>query len=154
MAQITDLQWGAFKSIINKFDDNVNKEILEWGTRSFEKDEFGEENPQTISWVNLEALLGFNTFRTWPMTDHRMEGELDNQNMVAYINKDWLNTQGYLTIDGYFNFNPAQDVFKHRGIIYKCDGDTLVSQTKDDSLFIMLVLVRQVLASGENKYEQ
>lgn len=151
---VTDGQWEVYKNLINGVASSFNKEVVEWGRAEFKKDPYGESTEQGFTFVNLEALLGFNTFRTWPITDHTEAGELDNQNMFMMLNRKYLSDNGWLTPQGYFNFDPASDIFKHRGIQYKSDGDTLASQAKDDPLHLYLILVRQEINTGTDQYDQ
>lgn len=154
MAKVTDSQWAVYRNIINGIAESFNKEVIRWGTRPFKKSMFGESVENTYNYTDLECLIGFNTFRTWPITNHTESGELDNQNMLVLLNKQYLSDNGWLTTDGYFHFDPAMDEFIHRGIRYKCDGDTFASQAKDDPLHIYLILVRQEIETGGQRDEQ
>lgn len=148
-------QWNVFKNIINNAHNSFNKETLIWRRASFQKSLYGEsiQNPSSQD-VELETLIGFNTFRTWPITEHTDAGELDNQNMYAMLNREYLSGLGYLTTSGNFDFKPAEDLFLHRGTIYKADGDTLAAQAMNDPLFVYLILVRQEITTGTDRAEQ
>lgn len=152
--KITNKQWQVYKNLINGAHDSFDGEILRWGRRSFNKSAFGESSTDDYVYTELRCLIGFNTFRTWPITGHTESGELDNQNMLVMINRKYLEDLGLLTPQGYFDFNPAEDVFKHRGILYKADGDTLAAQAQDDPLHVLLILARQVIPSGTERDDQ
>lgn len=153
---ITPNRWSRYKSLVNRIRDSFNKDILVWRKVSaatipqyFEDDLF-----DSYTDINLEVLFGYNYFRTWPVTKDTIQGAQDEQNMVVHINKDYLKGLGYLTADGYFQFNPEDDTFFHRGIIYKAFGDTFHSQASDDPLFIQLILKRDVIATGTDRHSQ
>lgn len=152
--QITDGQYAAYAKIINNFSANANKEIVRWGKREWMEDEFGENNANPLVYTDLEALIQFNTFRTWPMTKHTVAGELDEQNLLLYLNREYLSENGWLTPEGYFHFDPAKDEFIHRGLRYKAEGDTLASQAQDNPLFVLIVLARQETKTGTDRDAQ
>jgi hypothetical protein len=146
--EISNSTWGVYKNLIDSFANSVNKEEVEWLTKSFKKGRYGEGNSNGYSTVTIEALIQFNVFRTWPITKHSPVGESDHQNMALILNREYLSTNGWLTADGQFNFKPEEDLFKHRGITYKCEGTTLSSQAKNDPLHVWVILLRQDQDSG------
>jgi|SRR5690606_4571986 len=154
MARITNASWNRYKRIINTFSENVNKEVVQWHRAVWAKSEFGEESILPPIIIELEALIGFNTFRNWPITNHRTEGAVDNQNMVLWLNREYLSLNDWLTPEGYFNFDSEKDLFIHRGITYKAEGDTFSDQAKDDPLHLLIILARQEISSGTHQYEQ
>jgi len=155
MTLIGNSIWNRYKKIIDDVHEDFNQDIITWKrnlptTVNF----FNEQENQEYTSIDLRVLVGYNYFRTWPITRHNEQGESDNQNMIIMINRSYLSRLGYLTEKGYFDFKPDKDYFFHRGIKYKSEGDTLLSQAKDTPLFIQLVLRREELLSGEDQFKQ
>lgn len=146
--EVTNNQWAMYKNLIDNVAGSFNQDTLQWGTLEFAKDLYGEHVERAHQFTTLEVLIGYNTFRTWPITKHTDAGELDDQNMMVMLNRQYLFNNGWLTPEGYFNFSPSEDIFVHKGITYKADGDTLSSQAGADPLHIHLVLVRQEKITG------
>ncbi len=154
MAYISDADWAKYREIINSVHDDFNQDNLTWRrANSTQVALFNEQAENNYTDIVLKALVGYNFFRTWPMTRHSESGELDNQNMVVYLNRDYLSKLGYLTPEGHFNYRPDKDTFIHRGIEYKCEGDTLLAQAKDTPLLIMLILRREELKTGDTPFQ-
>jgi len=153
---ITPTQFNRYKNLINKVDESFNKDTLVWRRASAATiPEFFEDNlNDTYTDINLDVLVGYNYFRTWPVTKDTLEGANDEQNMVIHINRDYLTKLGYTTPQGYFNFKPEDDIFIHRGIKYRSFGDTFHSQAGDEPLFIQLVLKRDIVPTGTDRYGQ
>lgn len=149
---ISPAKWAQYKAIVNNAANSFNQSVLIW-VRGVDKIEaFREEEHESGNRVNLKVLIGFNSFRTWPITMQSQSGELDNQNMLVYINKQYLRDLGYLTSTNYFNFSPDIDYFIYQGIRYKCEGDTPVSQASDDELHVTLILHREEVLTGNGRF--
>jgi hypothetical protein len=95
--------------------------------------------------TQLKCLVGYNSFRTWPITKQSPEGELDAQNLVVYLNVNYLEDLGYTNSESYFVFNPATDRFIIRGMRYKCEGHTHISQLGDKPVWMLLTMQRDDL---------
>ena len=153
---INSVQMNRYKNLINKIDGSFNKDIITWRRTNIATiPEFFEDNLRN-SYVDIElqVLIGYNYFRTWPITKDTLEGAHDEQNMVAQFNLEYLKTLGYTTADGYFNFEPEDDRFFHRGIKYKAFGDTFTSQAGDEPLMFQIVLRRDIIATGTDRTTQ
>ena len=61
---------------------------------------------------------------------------------TIYISKSQIEAKGYLTEDGYWQFNWSEDRFIINGICYKPSGDTQVAQAKDEALVFLVILRR------------
>lgn len=148
--------WGKFKAIIDRFHSVVNQDNLIWLRHTPQVTLFNEEESSLApTSITLKVLIGYNFFRTWPITRHSESGELDNQNMVVLINREYLRSLGYLTPQGYFNFRPDKDYFLHDGIKYKSEGDTYLSQAGETTkLFIQLILKREEVDTGVQPFYQ
>lgn len=133
--------WAKFKAVMRNAHDTFNQDIITWrrwveGTTQL----YNEEPSGTFVEINLKVLMFYNTFRTWPITQKEVSGEIDNQNTVVMINREYLGELGYLTAEGQMDYQPDKDYFYHRGKVYKPEGDTLVSQAHNDPLHIYLIL--------------
>lgn len=136
--------WARFKAVIKDAHDTWNKAQITW--QRFAPTTvplYNEGQNEAYTNITLLALVGFNEFRTWPITDKKNSGELDNQNMIMLLNREYLGEQGLLNADGYFEFNSGKDYFIHMGIKYKAEGDTGLSQDQADPLLIQIVLRRE-----------
>jgi hypothetical protein len=149
---ISSQKWAQYKSIVNNFAKTANKAILIWVRGIDRVEQFREEEHESGDRVNLDCLIGYNSFRTWPITKQDQSGELDNQNMLVFLNKQYLRDLGYLTANNYFNFKPDKDYFIYQGIKYKCEGDTAVSHAHDDDLHITLILHREETLTGDDRF--
>jgi hypothetical protein len=144
-----------FKSVMRDAHDTFNKAVLVWKRSApTTVSLYNEQEPVVYTDIDLNVLVGYNSFRTWPIVQQTNAGELDNQNMVVYINREYLGELGYLTSEGYFDFRPDQDVFIHMGIRYKCEGDTGLSQNQDLPLLVMLILRREETLEGTQRTNQ
>jgi len=151
---LTPLQWQSYRNVINQAAEGFNNDVLIWRrqTRSFQRN--GEDDatvPAHID-INLDCLIAYNVFRTWPMSDETISGMLDKENIVAILNKDYLRGLGYLNSTGFFDMDPGQDKFFHRGMEYRSAGETEVAQAGDDPLMFYIVLAREESATGSKKY--
>ena len=153
---ISAAKWAEYKTLINSIGDDFNKDTLIWQrAQSASIPEYFEDNlHDSVVDINLEVLVAYNYFRTWPMTKDTIQGSTDEQNMVVHINRNYLLGLGYLTAGGYFDFNPEDDSFIHRGLRYRAFGDTFHSQAGDEPMFIQLVLKRHIIATGTDRYGQ
>lgn len=140
---ITDAEWQKYRDIINGIHDDFNQDTIVWRRYTKSIPRYFEEAKVFSEDVLLECLIQYNYFRTWPLTKFTLEGEIDQQNMLVYLNIQYLQNNGYINAQGYFDFNADKDRFIHNGYEYKCEGDTPVAQAKDIPLLIQLVLKRK-----------
>lgn len=152
---VGNASWAAYKKVMRDAHDTFNQASITWKRESNSNiTEYAEEESTVFTDIELKVLVGFNNFRTWPITQNTNTGNLDNQNMIILVNKQYLGELGYLTDKGYFNFNPNTDYFIHMGIRYKAEGDTAMSQAYDDPLFMQIILRREETKEGTNKLNQ
>lgn len=151
---LTPTQWQAYKNVVNDAAASFNQEIVVWSrfTRAFQRD--GEDNKanETFTDINLDCLIAYNVFRTWPMTDETVSGGLDQENIVMMLNKQYLDDLGYLNSDGFFDMDPGKDEFTHMGLKYRSAGETPVSQADDGPLHFYIILKRVETPTGTSKY--
>jgi hypothetical protein len=154
MVGISPAMWQVYKNIINKAHDIFNKDIVTWRRLTTGLQPFGEDDVSNDSFedIDLEVLITYNIFRTWPITQNTPEGILDRENIVLMFTKKYLLDLGYLNADGYFAFNPGRDTFIHHGQEYRAMGETPISQAYDDALHIYIILIRQKTPTGNSKY--
>jgi hypothetical protein len=154
MGNIGKARWNKYKNLINKIHKEFNQDTLTWRKHTPQGvTQFNEGIENNYEDFELKILIGYNSYRTWPITKHNQDtGEIDNQNLVVYINVSYLKELGYTDQHGYFQFNPANDKFIHRGIIYKGEGDTFLSQASDEPLLFILVLRREEEITGKSRF--
>lgn len=155
MGNIGTLKWNSYKKIINSIRDDFNKETVIWLSHApTVVSEFNEEKEETYTLIPLDCLVGYNYFRTWPITKHKESGNLDDQNLVILLNVDYLVGLGHTTPDRYFDFQPEKDLFKLKGIIYRGEGDTHLAQASDEPLLQQIILTREETNTGDIKFEK
>lgn len=150
---VSDALWAKYTALMRDAHDTFNGATVTWirGDRRIEH--FNEQEHDSGDSMELQVLIGYNTFRTWPITLKDQQGEVDNQNMLLYINRQYLQELDLLTPRGYFKFNPDLDYFIHMGIKYKSDGDTAAAQAYNDPLFILVILRREETLNGNEQFE-
>jgi len=145
-------EWAKFKHVMDtlSFDMFHQKEIT-WYRLVNSLDPHGEKNtltdyqPQT-----LKCLLSYNVMRTYPIGSDTKAGTIDTQHITVILNKQYLDDNGFLNPDGYFNFNPGNDYFMVDGIKYYDSGDTQASQVSTDNLSFFVVLKRAEYPTGRH----
>lgn len=141
---IPDSVWDNYKKIVNDFiDTDVGKQPILWKRYINQPLPYGEDSGKEYEDISLDVLVGYNSFRTWPINVNSISGELDNQNIAIWVSARLLREKGYLNQFGYWDFNRSQDRFVINGIVYKSSGDTQVSQAKDEALLFMVILKRE-----------
>lgn len=151
---LTPSQWQSYKDIINKASESFNKDILIWRRFVRSRQRYGEDTQtsEVFTDIDLDCLMSYNVFRTWPMTVESKSGALDSESIVAILNKKYLEDNGYLNSDGFFDMNPGKDKFIHQGIEYRSSGETGVSQAGDEAIMFYVILKRQETPTGTDKY--
>lgn len=141
---IPDSVWDHYKSIVSDFIDNdAGKQPIVWKRYSSNLLPYGEDSGETYDNIPLDVLVGYNSFRTWPINRATTSGELDAQNLAIWVSAKLLRYRGFLNESGYWEFNRSLDRFIINGIEYKSSGDTQVAQAKDEALLFMVVLKRE-----------
>lgn len=161
MKRISAATWQRYTNAIDGVHNDFNQDYVLWKRSRVGRSatelvpRFNEEEQNQSAdydYIMLLVLMDFNYFRKWPLTKETESGELDNQNMAMLINRKYLSDSGYLTDQGYFDFQPDLDYFIHRGIKYKAEGDTFVSQANNNPLLFQIILHRKGLLTGEERY--
>lgn len=152
---LTPAQWQAYKDIVNSVHSSFNQDIITWRRLLHGLHRYGEtdnKDNETESDIELRCLIQYNVFRTWPMSEETVGGQIDHESIVMMLNKKYLSDNGYLNSDGNFAYNPGKDIFIFQGQRYRSAGDTPVSQAGDEPLFIWVILSREETITGESKY--
>nr|DAJ84832.1 MAG TPA: hypothetical protein [Caudoviricetes sp.] len=140
---IPDKVWDHYKKIINDFIDvDAGKQLITWKRYINIPLPYGEDSGSKYEDISLNVLIGYNSFRTWPINQATVSGELDNQNMAIYVSARLIRELGYADQYGYWQFDRSLDRFIVNGIVYKSSGDTQVAQAKDDPLLFQVILKR------------
>lgn len=141
---IPDSVWAHYKNIVSDFIDNdAGKQPIVWKRYNSNILPYGEDSGETYDNIPLDVLVGYNSFRTWPINRATTSGELDSQNLAIWVSAKLLKSRGFLNSNGYWEFNRSLDRFIINGIEYKSSGDTQVAQAKDEALLFMVVLKRE-----------
>lgn len=141
---IPDSVWDHYKNIVSNFIDNdAGKQKITWKRYINQPLPFGEDSGEKYEDIPLEVLIGYNTFRTWPINLATTTGELDSQNLAIWVSAKLLRNKGVLNSEGYWDFNRSEDRFIINGIEYKAAGDTQAAQAKNDALLFMVTLKRE-----------
>lgn len=141
---IPDSVWTHYKNIVSDFIDNdAGKQPIVWKRYNSNLLLYGEDSGETYDNIPLDVLVGYNSFRTWPINRATTSGELDSQNLAIWVSAKLLKSRGFLNSSGYWEFNRSLDRFIINGIEYKSSGDTQVAQAKDEALLFMVVLKRE-----------
>lgn len=144
LKRIPTKAWEKYSQIINEFMENdVGKQKILWLNRIDQMLPYGEDSGNEYDIKPIEGLISYNYIRAWPSHKNTVTGELDGVNEVLYISRDYLNNRGYLTQDGYWDFDWVQDRFIINGKVYIPAGDTEVAQASDKPLLFFLVLKRE-----------
>ncbi len=131
--------WDRYKDEINNAHNSFNQVIMTWRRTVNRLDRF-QEDTQVTTDIELEVLLQGNHFRSWPINDTSDAGEVNKESLVIFLNIEYLNGEGHLTADGYFDFDAGLDFFIFKGLIYKPFGNTEVSYALDNPLLLQIVL--------------
>lgn len=146
--------WNKFNAAMRSQHEGFNQADLIWVRNPNDVPEFNEDLRNGGQRITLKVLIGFNNFRTWPITRTDTGGQADVQNQVALINRQYLRELGYLNSSGYLDFKPDRDYFFHMGIRYKSEGDTPLAQAFNDPVLMMLILRREEVETGEKQFNQ
>ena len=124
---VKNRSWDRYKKIITDFLDwDAGRQSITWAKHVNQLLSHAEDSIPKYYNIQIEAL----------------SGELDDENLSILISKSYIEQIGYLTPEGYWDFNWEQDRFVINGITYKPSGDTQTAQAKDEALVFMIILKR------------
>lgn len=140
---VSNKVWDNYKKIITNFlDIDAGRQTITWAKAVDQLLSHGEDSTPKYYNIPIEALCYYNSFRNWPINKATISGELDDENLSILISKSYIEQIGYLTSEGYWDFNWSEDRFVINGIIYRPSGDTQVAQAKDEALVFLVILKR------------
>lgn len=142
--------WDKYREVMRDAHETFAKQEIKWLRSLGAIDIHGEDRAtETFNEITLEVLMQYNAFRTWPVTRAMDGGEQDKENSAILMNRDYLIELGYITAAGNFDFNAANDRFIIEGIVHKAMGDTPTSQEHSDPLWVMIIVKREELYTGQ-----
>lgn len=153
MAFLTQQDWDEYRAIIDDAGDTFNKQVIVWKRFKMGLDYDGEDPSTQYTDINLEVLISYNFFRTWPITQQTVTGEIDKESVVVLINMDYLRNLGYTTANDYFNFQPGKDLFVIKGDTYEAVGDTDIAQAKGTTLLFQIIMRRVEIKTGSKPHK-
>lgn len=141
---LSDIEWGKYAQHIYSFlETTAGLQEVTWLKTVNPINSYGEDQGAKHIDLILTGLIAYNYFRSWPLNQPSRTGEVDKENCVLLLSKDYLEKAGYLDDNGYFIFDSANDRFILEGKLYKASGDTGMSQAKDKPLVLMIILQRE-----------
>ena len=152
---VSDALWKKYKKMVGWGAESFNKDQVIFAHQDSNVDRWGEDINITdplFTYTNLDVLVQYNYFKTWPSNKETESGQIDRQTMVFLFNREYLRgLGGFLDAHGNFQIEPSADYFIHRGQEYRIEGDTLIAQAQDDPLHVMVIVRRQEVPTGEDR---
>lgn len=148
---VGDSNWQLYQNLMGDAHATFNQDTFIWRRHTGNIERYGEDGNQAYEDVEIKALIQGNVYYLWPITKTTDSGELDDQNMSIFLNREYLSQNGYLTSEGNLDFDLTRDYFIHRGTRYKVRADTLTSQAYDDPQHIFIVLTREEVKTGNTR---
>lgn len=152
MSLLSAADWQCYKDTINAAGDTFNKVPIVWRRKTAHLDRFGEDPKGTAASfvdVDLEVLILSNYFRSWPINDTKLTGEIDDENLTIMLNYKYIRDLGYTTAQDYFDFNPVLDLFFIKGRAYKAFGDIDVAYANNEPLNFWINAAREITPTGQ-----
>lgn len=144
--------WAKHINAINAWHEDAFQQDIIWKKNIVNRSYHGEDDNYRDREIILKGLVSYNFFRSWPIDQPTDTGELDKQNCMAIFNIKWLEEQGHLNEHKQLKFDPGDDKFIINGITYVPAGDSQVSQAYDDPLMIFIILKREEIETGNERY--
>ena len=136
--------WAAYEDLMRNAHETFGKQVITWRKSLGGLDEHGEDNlSERFEDRDLEVLLNYNVFRTWPINRQSESGMVDNQTVAVIVNRRYLSENSWLTPEGNFAFSPTADRFIINGLTYSSKGDTQSSQGHSDPIWYQFILQRE-----------
>ena len=145
--------WDNYKKVLNDFFNNdIGLQPIIWLKHQDIPPEFGEDVSSYIK-VKINGLLHYNYIKLWPYNQPNVTGSDNNMYFAMYLSKSSLSESGHL-INGYFELDPEQDRFIINNHVYKPSGDSDLSQSKDEPLWVFIILIRVDKEEATNLIKQ
>lgn len=142
---VSDKMWSKYKHIVQNFiDRDAGLQEVIWLKHLQYPLPFGEDNDEdNYESIPLQALINYNSFRTWPLNVGTPSGELDEINCAMLVSQNQLVEKQLVNEKGYWNFDCVLDRFIINGETYISKGDSQVAQAKDTPIVFQVLLRRQ-----------
>lgn len=144
--------WNMHINAINEWHNDAFQQEITWLKMVTHRDHHGEDSNHRPISINLKCLILYNYFRSWPLDQATNTGEIDKQSCVALFNIEWLKQNGYANQQGQLAMNPGDDKFIINGVTYVPSADSQVSQAYGNPLMFFIVLKREELETGTERY--
>jgi len=153
MGLMTQSDWDAHLAALDEWQQDAFQQTITWIKNNDIIDPHGENPDSDNISIDIKGLIQSNYFRSRPVTDANVGGEIDKQSILIYLNINYLIANGWANSNNYqFNFDPGYDRFIINGLEYKAMGESQAGQTHDRPTFIFIILKREEIATGEDKY--
>ena len=152
MSLMTQQNWDEYIQTMNEWQNDVFQQDITWRRVAVLASSDGEDDNIRYSDMLIKCLVQYNHFRAWPITQTTDSGEIDKESLMVYFNLNYLKELDLLNEFDQFKFKPDHDIFVLNGLTYKAFGESQVAQAKDKPLFLFIILKREELLTGQNKY--
>ena len=152
MKLMTPEQWAMHINAVNDFHEDAFQEEITWMSTATNRSYHGEDSNHREIAIQLKCLVLYNYFRSWPIDQATDSGEIDKQSCMAIFNIKYLQELGYLNEFGQFDINQGDDKFILNGLVYVPSGDSQVSQAYNNPLMTFIVLKREEINTGDQRY--
>jgi len=139
---ISPVEWAAFSETLDAFNIEVGQQQVGWKHITVNLPRYGEGELPTYEQRSISCIVSYNAFRVWPIEKETSAGSLDKEYCHLLLNNNYLNTEGWVNIQNYFEYDP-RDIFTVNGKEHEVAGVTPVSQGRADPLYTILVLKRK-----------
>jgi len=153
MSHMNQSDWDEYMDVLNEWQKDAFQQPLTWKRHRDIIDPNGEAPIRSPEIIELKGLIQSNYFKSWPVTDTNSTGEIDKQSILVYFNIDYLIENGWADSNDYqFKFDPGYDKFIVNGLEYKPMGEAQAAQANNRPIFLFIILKREEVSTGEDKY--
>lgn len=153
MAFINNEDWADYENVINEFHNDAFQQSVLFRRLIRDVNLLGSDQDKPLyKDLEIKGLVLYNHFRTWPINTQTLQGDIDKESVMLFLNSKYLEDLGLLNDNRLLKFNPVKDRFIIDGQVYKPSGDSKTSQTNDKTLLNFIVLRKDILETGEDRY--
>lgn len=151
MKRIPNIKWDQYRKIISDFvEEDAGKKMITWRRYREVPTLFGEDQRvEPFNDIQIEVLVAYNTFRTWPYQGETVSGEWDLRDAAIYISKNYLKEHNLINSEGYMKIDSVRDRFIIDGITYRTAGDTAAAQASDQDILMMVIIQREEVTNQD-----
>lgn len=140
---VTAQEWIDYELAVNSFmKEDAANQVITWFKCVRGLSEKGSDEKPLYKELELQGLIQYNEFRSWPINADTTTGEVDKESILVFLNNDYLRDNNYLSTKGQFKFKPSLDKFEVNGLRYKSKGDSQTAQSHNGTLMHFMVLLR------------